>query len=287
MSETNRPRNGKDSPSPASVLEQRRRGPFFAMRRLLRTRIVAGLLMVIPIWVTWVAVRFLYDLMTWATRPMAEKVAEILIEGNKERVPEVVARYMGYVDWVVPALAVLLTLFILYLLGLLTANVFGRRLIGLMELLVARLPLVKTVYRSTKQVVMTLGGSTAMSFQRVVLVEFPRPGMKCIGFLTAVMKDVDTGREMASIFIATTPNPTTGYMQIVPLDEVSETNWTVEEAIKLLMSGGVLSPPTVPFDKIHPVHWPGTRPAARSAAACTTDEQPAPEEKVPAGERGS
>ena len=62
-----------------------------------------------------------------------------------------------------------------------------------------------------------------------------------IGFLTAVMKDVDTGRDMASIFISTTPNPTTGYMQVVPLEDVSETNWTVEEAVKLLMSGGVLT----------------------------------------------
>ena len=99
--------------------------------------------------------------------------------------------------------------------------------------------------------------------------------MKCIGFLTAVMKDMDTGRDMASIFISTTPNPTTGYMQIVPLDEVSETAWTVEEAVKLLMSGGVLSPPSVAFDKIHPVQWGGkpqeTKATPEAAPGATGD----------------
>ena len=261
MSETDKPTDAREPTAPEAPPQPARRGVLVSLRKLLRTRIVAGLLMVIPIWVTWVAVKFLFDLMTSATRPLAEDVAEILVEANKERVPELLQEYMRYVDRVVPVLAFLLTFFFLYVLGLLTTNVVGRRLIVLVESLLAKLPLVKTVYRSTKQVVMTLGGSTAMNFQRVVLVEFPRPGMKCIGFLTAVMKDVDTGRDMASIFISTTPNPTTGYMQVVPLDEVSETNWTVEEAVKLLMSGGVLSPPTVAFDRIHPVKWPGSKPA--------------------------
>jgi uncharacterized membrane protein len=219
---------------------------------LLRTRIAAGLLTVIPIWVTWVVIKFVFDLMRSATQPIVEGAAGVVLEQNQGIVP---ARVQDYVDWIVPLLAVGLTLFLLYVLGLLTANVFGRRLIVAMEMLLHRLPLVKTIYRSTKQVVVTLGGGDSPGFQRVVLVEFPRPGMKCIGFLTAVMTDVDTGRRMASIFISTTPNPTTGYMQIVPLDEVSETNWTVEEAVKPLMSGGVLSPPTVAFDRIHPVRF--------------------------------
>ncbi|UCF34748.1 MAG: hypothetical protein JSV78_05475, partial [Phycisphaerales bacterium] len=65
----------------------------------------------------------------------------------------------------------------------------------------------------------------------------------------------DTGRKMATVFISTTPNPTTGYMQILPLEEVSETGWTVEEAVKVLMSGGILSPSKIPFDRVHPVSW--------------------------------
>ena len=251
------------------------------MRALLRTRIVAGLLTVIPIWVTWVVVKFVFDTMKSATQPLVKKAATLVLEANEELVPERVADYVDYyVDWGVPILAVLLTLFLLYILGLLTASVFGRRLILLAELIVGRLPLVKTIYRSTKQIVMTLGGSQSTNFQRVVLVEFPRPGMKCIGFLTAVIEDVDTGRKMATVFISTTPNPTTGYMQILPLDEVSETGWTVEQAVKLLMSGGLLSPPKVPFDKIHPVNLePGFTPGT-AAAEWENDESAGEQEKT-------
>ncbi|NLX24124.1 MAG: DUF502 domain-containing protein [Phycisphaerae bacterium] len=221
-----------------------------AVRALLRTRIVAGLLTVIPIWVTWVVLKFVFDTMKSATEPIAKWGANLVIQAKGDILPETVR---GYLEWGVPALAILLTLFILYLLGLLGASVFGRRLILLVERIFEKLPLVKTIYRSTKQIVMTLGGNQSMSFKQVVLVEFPRPGMKCIGFLTSVMKDADTGREMATIFISTTPNPTTGYMQIVPLEEVSATDWTVEEAVKVVMSGGILSPPTVRFDRVHPV----------------------------------
>jgi uncharacterized membrane protein len=184
---------------------------------------------------------------------LADKVARTILEANKTILPKTVDDYK---EWIVPLVAVLLTLFILYVLGLLTANVFGRRLIHLFERFFTKLPLVKTVYSSTKQIVMAFGGGQSMHFQRVVLVEFPHPGMKCIAFLTSVMEDSDTGRKMANVFIATTPNPTTGYMQIVPLERVSETSWTMEEAVKLLMSGGIVSPPSVNFDKIHPVRWP-------------------------------
>jgi len=233
--------------------KRRRSGPrriWPAVRRLLRTRIAAGLLTVIPIWVTWVVVKFVFDTMKSVTQPLAQWLKDLMLNAYPNLVP---ARVSDYFDYGVPIMAVLMTLFILYMLGFLTASVFGRRLIYLFDMIIAKLPLVKTVYRATKQVVTTVGGSRSMGFQRVVLVEFPRPGMKCIGFLTAVMKDVDTGRDMATVFVSTTPNPTTGYMQILPLEEVSETGWAVEDAVKLLMSGGILSPPMVPFDKVHPV----------------------------------
>jgi uncharacterized membrane protein len=221
-----------------------------ALRRLLRTRIVAGLVTVIPIWVTYIVVKFVFDLMKSVTEPIAGRVNDILLDMYPKLVPQLVSRY---VDYSVPIMAVMMTLFLLYMLGLMTASVVGRRMLFIVDVTMGKVPFVKSIYNATKQIMVTLGGGASVNFKRVVLVEFPRPGMKCIGFLTAVLKDVDTGRDMATIFISTTPNPTTGYMQILPLDEVSETGWTVEEAVKLLMSGGILSPPTVPFDKIHPV----------------------------------
>lgn len=174
----------------------------------------------------------------------------MVVEQNKHLVPAVVKSYL---DWIVPLLAVLLTLFILYLLGLFTANVFGRRIIRFIERAVDKVPMVKTVYRSTKQVVMMFGGPETMNFRRVVLVELPRPGMKRIAFLTSVLTDTDTGRQLANVFIPYTPYVATGYMQIVPVDELSETNWTVEEAVKLIMSGGIVSPPSIPFERPRPL----------------------------------
>ncbi len=244
-------------PQPSGATGSRERRRFAgALRVLLRTRLVAGLVTIIPIYVTYKLVewvfRFAFGLMTSVTEPGARWVTTTL---EKSPQPKVSGAVQAYTHWIVPILAILLTLFFLYLLGLLSANVLGRRLIVKIENVFEKLPLVKTIYRTTKQLALLMGGGREASFQRVVLVEFPRPGMKCIGFLTAVMKDMDTGREMASVFVSTTPNPTTGYMQIVPLEEVSETNWSVEDAIKLLMSGGIISPPTVAFDRIHPVEW--------------------------------
>ncbi|MHC5111617.1 MAG: DUF502 domain-containing protein [Planctomycetota bacterium] len=216
----------------------------------------------IPLWVTWIVVKFLFDTMRSATQPIIEQGVQWAAWSNESSPQEIPA----YVDWVVPVAAVLLTLFSLYLLGLLTANVLGRRFVLLLERLFESLPLVKTIYGSTKRIMLTLaGGSDSMQFQKVVLVEFPRPGMKCIAFLTAVIEDEDTGRKMATVFISTTPNPTTGYMQILPLDEVSETGWTVEEAVKVLMSGGILSPPKIPFDRVHPVNGNQTKTSGGTA----------------------
>jgi len=241
-----------DAQTSSEGIVRKRSSVLKALRALLRTRIVAGLLTVVPIWVTWVVVRFVFDAMKSATEPIAWWFA-------KQVQPDAPLGLLNdkYLVWIVPLMSVVLTLFLLYTLGLMTASVFGKRLIMLFERIFERVPLVKQVYRSTKQIVLTLGGGEPHTshFKRVGLVAFPHPGMKCIGFLTSVMTDVDTGRPMASIFISTTPNPTTGYMQIVPLEDVSETEWTVEEAVKLLMSGGILSPETVPFDKVHPVKW--------------------------------
>lgn len=321
-----------DQTEPASEpnSKPRRRGLFSALRALLRTRLMAGVLTIIPIWVTWIVIKFVFDTMKSATEPIAWTLARQLrdapgmstakldAEVERELIQDGVAWFLKrgetgvavpaqqaeaseriagkltylleqvpesqvglvsdeYLQWIVPIASVLLTLFLLYSLGLLTASVFGRKLIGMIERIFTRLPLVKTIYNSTKQVVVTLGGGQSMSFKRVVLVEFPRPGMKCIAFLTAVMKDADTGREMAIVFISTTPNPTTGYMQIVPLDEVSETGWSVEEAVRILISGGVLSPEKVAFDRIRKVAWePSLEPEGLEGADAQTVKGPVP-----------
>jgi uncharacterized membrane protein len=181
--------------------------------------VFAGLATVIPLWVTWIVVKFLFDTMRSATQPIIDYGIRWVARSTGSQPKDIPV----YVDWAVPVVAVLLTLFSLYLLGLLSANVLGRRVVLLFERVFEGLPLVKTIYGSTKRIIFTLAGkSDSMQSQKVVLVEFPRPGMKCIAFLTSVIEDADTGRKMATVFISTTPNPTTGYMQILPLEEVSE-----------------------------------------------------------------
>ena len=182
---------------------------------------------------------------------MAWRVANHMMEANHQLVPEKVREHV--VGWIVPLLAVLLTLFLLYVLGLFTANVFGRRIIRAIEGVFERLPLIKTVYQSIKQIVVAIGGFQSMEFQRVVLFDFPAPGYKRVAFLTSVMTDRDTGRKLASLLVPYTPYVAAGYMQIVPLDSVTETSWTAEEAVKWIMSGGIIHPEALPFDKPEPI----------------------------------
>lgn len=249
-------------PTPGSSRPERRR-IWPTIRALLRTRIVAGLVTVIPIWITYEIVRFVFNFafntMKSATEPLARKLAEALQKSPDPRISWVLENYE---DWIVPLLAVGLTLFLLYCLGLFGANVFGSRIIAAIEGVFERLPFIKTVYRSIKQIVLAIGGPQSMHFQRVVLVEFPGPGMKRVAFLTSVMTDQDTGRKIASIFIPYTPYLTTGYMQLVPLEDVCETNWTVEDAVKWVVSGGIVHPERLPFDKVHPVRWEPSKAAS-------------------------
>lgn len=244
-----------DSSQGPAAVPQRKQRFWPAIRALLRTRIVAGLVTVIPLWITYEIVRFVFDFalntMKSATEPLARRLAVAIQESSpNQQIAEIMEYYQR---WIVPSLAVVLTLFLLYCLGLFGANVFGSRIISAIEGVFERLPFIKVVYRSIKQIVMAIGGPQAMQFQRVVLVEFPMPGMKRIAFVTSVMTDRDTGRKIASIFIPYTPYMTTGYMQLVPLEAVSETDWSVEDAVKWVVSGGIVHPPELPFDKVHPV----------------------------------
>jgi len=267
-----RPTTGFDEQAPRQR-EVRRLWPL--ARTLLRTRIAAGLLTVIPIWVTWFVVKFLFDLIRPGMDLLAKPVAEALVDYNKDLLPGEAERYSGYI---VLAVSIILMLFLLYLLGLFSANVFGARFLLWLEGIFGKLPLVKTIYSSTKQIVVTVGGGQSSYFQRVVLVEYPRPGMKVIGFLTSVVDDADTGRKIAAIFIASTPTCSTGYMQLVPLDEVSETGWTVEEAVKAVMSGGLVMPEGVRFDRVHPVQMM-TSPEARRSSELLPEHMKPPAER--------
>jgi uncharacterized membrane protein len=164
-----------------------------------------------------------------ALRPQSEVVADWLLN--------------PYVQYV---LAALLTLATLYGVGLLTAHVVGRRLLAFMERQLERLPVVQSIYGATKRFLNSLQ-KPPMSTQRVVLIAFPSPEMKAIGFVTRVMCDPATGCQLAAVYVPTSPNPTSGYIEIVPLDDVVQTNWSVEEAMTFVMTGGTTAPDVLRF----------------------------------------
>ncbi len=195
-----------------------------------------------PIWVTWLIFAFLLELLTnlgaplvnWFStriRPYAPSLSEWLVN-----------------PWFQSVVAVILILAALYVLGWLATKIIGRRLIALFDALMDRIPLVHTIYGSVKTFIAALQQKPD-GVQRVVLIDFPSPEMKTVGFVTRTLVDDDTGKELAVVYVPTTPNPTSGYLEIVPLDKVTSTNWTMDEAMTFIISGGAVAPESMNFEK--------------------------------------
>ncbi len=228
--------NPHTAPTPPGQkrVEDRPKRPHF-LRYLL-----IGFFTVAPLWVTWFVLDFVFSLLARTgspvlraaargVRPISDSAADWLLDPS--------VQYL---------LAALATLIGLYLIGLMTSMVIGRWLLALMERILARLPLVQTIYGATKRFLETLR-EPPVSGQRVVLISFPSPEMKAVGFVTKVMRDPDTGRQLAAVYVPTSPNPTSGYIEIVPLDDVVQTDWSMEEAMSFVMTGGTNAPETVRF----------------------------------------
>lgn len=139
------------------------------------------------------------------------------------------------------ALSLAVLVVAIYVLGEVAAHVVGRRILGYAEGLVLRVPIVKVIYRISKQVATTFNRPDSRAFKEVVIVEFPGPRLQAIAFLTGTFSTPDGSRRHA-VFIPTTPNPTTGFLQIVAEEDVTRTNLTIEDAFKMIMSLGALRP---------------------------------------------
>lgn len=144
----------------------------------------------------------------------------------------------------IPGFGLILAIAVLLLTGMLAANLFGRRLVAFWESLVNRIPLVRSIYISVKQVSETLLSDSSKSFRRAVAVEYPRKGILSLGFLTGqALQAVDqkTKEPLMSVFIPTTPNPTSGFIIMVPESDIHDLDISVEEAFKYIISLGVIS----------------------------------------------
>lgn len=207
----------------------------------LRNYLIAGMLTAIPIWITWVIFEFVVTQLSALGRPGAAALSEAL-----RRYAPALSEALT-IPWFQTALAVMVTLGFLLLLGWTATLVVGRRLIALAEGVLARIPLVEKIYGASKALLTALQHQPEGG-QKVVLIAFPQPDMKTVGFLMRTLTDAGTGRTLAAVYVPTTPNPTSGYLEIVPMDELVATDWTFEEAMSFVISGGSVAPEHVSFD---------------------------------------
>ena len=145
----------------------------------------------------------------------------------------------------IPGFGVILTVLVVFLTGLFTANILGQRLVRIWEGLLSRIPVVKSIYKSVKQVSDTLFSSQGQAFRKALLVEYPRKGSWTIAFQTGQPGgDVihHLKGEHISIYVPTTPNPTSGFFLMMPKNEVIELDMSVDEALKYIISMGVVAP---------------------------------------------
>lgn len=145
----------------------------------------------------------------------------------------------------VPGFGVLFSLLVLLITGIFVANYFGQNLILWSEVFLGKIPLVRSIYNTSKQVMQSIFSSNSNAFRKVVLIEYPRKDVWTLAFQTADTvlffdKDKDKGRDMLSVFVPTTPNPTAGFLLLVSHDQIKEVTLTVDEALKYIISLGVM-----------------------------------------------
>jgi len=187
----------------------------------LKIYVLRGLFAIIPLALTAFALNLLYTVID-------------------KRITVVVERLIGFSF---PGLGVILLLVVLYLLGLIVSNVVGRQIFRLVEGIAKRIPLIKTTYNVGRQLSSTLSLPEKQVFKRAVLVEYLKPGMWTIGFVTGTLMDKSNNEEvLLKVFIPTPPNPISGTMIVVRESQTRDPGWTIEEALKAVISGGVISP---------------------------------------------
>jgi uncharacterized membrane protein len=202
--------------------------------RSLQRNILAGIITIGPLFVTYLIFSFLLGTLAKAGLPVIQFFATVFPE-----------KWLGQ-PWLQPVLAVVLTLAVLFVVGRVTSLVIGQQAFSLFEAVLERLPFVAKVYTSVRQLLDSMMAKKESS-QRVVLVNFPIEGQKSVGFLTRIMIDETTGEELAAVLLPNAINPTSAFLQILPLTRVTETDLSMEQAMSMLMTGGAVGPDTIRF----------------------------------------
>jgi uncharacterized membrane protein len=192
----------------------------------MRSYLLAGLVVWLPIIVTFVVLRFIVDLLDQSMALLPDAYQPEQLFGVH-----------------IPGFGVVLSLGLLFFTGLIATNFLGQRLMRWSEAILDRIPLVRSIYSATKQVMETVFSSNSQAFRKVLLIEYPRKGLWTIAFQTGVAsKEVSahTGEEMLSVFVPTTPNPTSGFLMMIAKSSVTELSMSIDDALKLIISLGVM-----------------------------------------------
>jgi len=184
----------------------------------IRRTFFTGLFAIVPVALTFYILKILFIFLDNLTSPLLKRI-----------------------DIYFPGIGIILTLLLVFLLGIFVTNVLGKQFLNWLESLINNIPLVNTIYHTIKQITQAFTGSAGKNFQSVVYIQYPRKGLWTLAFVTGKSMN-EKNIEFYHLFVPTTPNPTSGVFIIIPKQETKDTNLNVEEALKSVISGGMLAP---------------------------------------------
>lgn len=189
--------------------------------RLVRNKFLTGLLTLLPIYITYLLLRFVVGI-----APNIPYLRTIPFFSNNEILADIM-EFFG-------------ALVVIFFIGLVVSNVIGKRLFTLFESIMERVPLINTIYTSSRQIMQTLTMPGKGNFKQVVLIEYPRKGLWTLAFVTAYSKS-KSGEQYVHVFLPTTPNPTSGFMLFIKETDIRPSGLSIEEGLKTLISGGMIA----------------------------------------------
>ena len=190
--------------------------------RLVRNKFLTGILTLLPIYITYLLLRFIIGI-----APNIPYLRTVPYLSNNEILVNII-EFIG-------------ALIVIFIIGIIVSNVVGKRLFSLFENIMEKVPLINTIYTSSRQIMQTLTMPGKGNFKQVVLIEYPRKGLWTLAFVTAYSKSKNK-EQYVHVFLPTTPNPTSGFMLFIKEKDVRPSGFSVEEGLKTLISGGMIAP---------------------------------------------
>lgn len=211
------------------------------MKLQFKKYFISGLVTIIPLGITWWVLSFIFRKLVQTGLPLVR----LLSRNISDEAPGLASLLVK--PWFDNLLAATIVVIAIYLLGWATNRVLGGQVLNAMDRLINRLPLAKSIYGSVKKLIGVLQ-TKPEDVDRVVLIDFPHRDMKAVGLVTRTLVDQHTGKQLAAVYVPTTPNPTNGYLELVPIECLVATDWSMEEAMNFIISGGAIAPEDIPYE---------------------------------------